>query len=156
MTLTSKTVTITPPHTHTHTPAYNDVSPYHVWLQKVEHFRRYCPDKQLNLSYHSPWPWSLQINIFTGHFCLWWSNIQLNLVAKESLVQKLQWICSYLDTNSQCDLDLKDCNLFSFLHIALSLNAAPPLQNNRQECLFFFRNGEGGIQRKYSAPSPPS
>lgn len=52
------------------TPSKGGISPCQVWLQKVQPFRRYCPEKcKLNFWTYA-WPWQPS-NYFTRNSSLW-------------------------------------------------------------------------------------
>ena len=95
------------------TLAYDDASPYQVWLQKVKQLRRYHPHEH-SLEF---WTFSVtlaltttvQLNLFTRQFSLWWCAMKLSLVAKEAVVQ----------------MTLKSCILIMwFLTVTMTLKTA--------------------------------
>lgn len=92
-----------------------------------------------------PWLWTHKSNIFIGHFglCqLWWSTIKLSLVAKESLVQKIQQNRSYFSYRSP-HLKFEDSNSVC-LPATVALDDAPPyhvcLQEAEQFRIHFLDN----------------
>ena len=64
--------------------AHNDASPYHPWLQNVQQFRRYHPNKHWIFDHFLwPWPWTQQSNLFTRDSGLWQLMYYLSMVAKK-------------------------------------------------------------------------
>ena len=70
------------------TPTHVNTPPYHVWLQKVDWFRSYHPDKHLSIfqTYAVTLTLSTAVQLFTGRTNFWWCPIWPSLVANGSKV----------------------------------------------------------------------